>query len=178
MCSFSIIGACSSMSRGIGFKNKLSWPQCKEDMDFFRQMTTTTKDLLKRNAVIMGKNTFESLNMPDGLKKRLNIVLSRKQKEEKIGENVIFCKSLDKALEMLQNRSDIETIFVIGGQQVYETAIHHKNCDKIYLNLIRVRDSLFDTFFPEVNEDIYEKESESFLSNDVTSIVYRRKIIK
>ena len=60
MKQFSIIVAIG-FQNGIGQNGSIPWKE-KEDMRFFRNMTTNTIDGNKVNAVIMGRATFESLN--------------------------------------------------------------------------------------------------------------------
>ena len=46
-------------------------------------------------------------------------------------------------------KSKIESIFVIGGGQIYQQAINLPECEKLYLTV--VEDSTeCDTFFPEI----------------------------
>ena len=61
-------------NRGIGFKNKLPW-KLSSDMNRFKNLTIGDGN----NAVIMGRNTWESLPQKfKPLPKRSNIVLSTK----------------------------------------------------------------------------------------------------
>jgi len=46
---------------GIGYKNKLPFV-CPEEMKHFRETTSKTEDPQKKNLVIMGKNTWNSLH--------------------------------------------------------------------------------------------------------------------
>lgn len=162
MKPFSMISAVTKTNRGIGFKNTLPW-HYKEDLSHFSKITTTTTDPNKINAVIMGRNTWESL--PEKyrpLPKRMNIVLSRKDLIYHMAmdpntNNMFFsyddyhvCTSLNKTLEVLAKNPNIEQAFVIGGQQVYEEGI--SRCDKIYLTEIDDTKKPFecDRFFPEI----------------------------
>ena len=61
-------------NRGIGFQNKLPW-KLSQDMNRFKNLTIGNGN----NAVVMGKNTWESLHQKyKPLPKRANIVLSTK----------------------------------------------------------------------------------------------------
>ena len=78
-----------------------------QDMKFFREMTTN-------GVVIMGYNTWKSLGKP--LKNRLNVVISREEKEG----DVIFTRDLDlDKLEKLSGKNRSE-FWVIGGLKTYE----------------------------------------------------------
>ena len=56
---FSIIIAVDDKN-GIGKNGTLPW-RIKEDMEFFRTVTSTTKKKHRQNAVIMGRKTWESI---------------------------------------------------------------------------------------------------------------------
>jgi dihydrofolate reductase len=61
---------------GIGAAGALPW-SLPSDLAFFRQVTTSTADATKRNAVIMGRKTWASIPAKfRPLKGRLNVVLS------------------------------------------------------------------------------------------------------
>ena len=70
---------CKTSKNGIGLNNRLPWNLSKELLHFKKITATTDKPELK-NAVVMGKNTWESL--PDKsipLKSRLNVVFTTKK---------------------------------------------------------------------------------------------------
>jgi len=156
MKNFNIIAAFLKKTRGIGYKNTLPWPKIKEDMSHFKNLTQTTSLQKSVNSVIMGRNTFESMGN-QCLKNRLNIVLTRSNVNNISNqfnglESPIFVNSLREAL-------DITTIadkpvgqkYVIGGEQLYRTAITDENCKKIYTTEIDSNESIqCDTFFPEI----------------------------
>jgi dihydrofolate reductase len=57
---------------------------------------------------------------------------------------VLKASSLDEALQ-LANR---QVVFVIGGAQLYDSAIKHSMCGKVYLTRIHSKFEC-DTFFPQ-----------------------------
>ena len=116
--NFKIIAAIDN-KWGIGFNNILPW-KLPNEMKHFQRITKSVVDTNKTNAVIMGKNTLDSMNgIP--LKNRRNIVITRSD----LSSLSIDCvPSLDIALKNLKNISNIENVFVIGGQQLYEEAIN------------------------------------------------------
>jgi dihydrofolate reductase len=97
---------------GIGQDGKLPWRN-KEDMKFF---AATTKGEGK-NAVVMGRTTWESLpNSP--LANRVNIVLSTTMQEaEHAG-----CLVVQTAAEAVTLATDlgVEELWVIGGAKTYQ----------------------------------------------------------
>ena len=101
----------------------------------------------KRNAVVMGRRTWDSLPVRfKPLPNRLNVVLS-KRKQEMVGKDVVMVQSLEQALERLSSNSTSK-IFVIGGGSVYEESIQHPECAALYLTQI---EDIFhcDTYFPK-----------------------------
>lgn len=136
MRPFYIIASCTK-NGGIGYNNSLAVDLSK-DMKYFKKITTEGG----YNAIIMGKNTFESIhNNP--LPNRLNIVITRE-----ILNNVVTFKSLDNALNSLKNMTNIHNVYIIGGQQLYDEAIKHPYCKKVYLTRIDKEvecDRFFDT---------------------------------
>ncbi len=61
---------------GIGKDGKLPW-HLPGEMAFFKELTSKTRDASKRNAVVMGRRTWESLPPKfRPLPGRLNVVLS------------------------------------------------------------------------------------------------------
>jgi dihydrofolate reductase len=75
--SFSVIVATAS-NMGIGVKGGLPW-RLPSDMGFFKQMTSTvTKPTATRNAVIMGRRTWESIPFKfRPLSQRLNVIVTK-----------------------------------------------------------------------------------------------------
>ena len=96
---------------GIGYQGKLPW-SFKDDMKHFK--TTTMGSI-----VIMGYNTWVSINIPDGLPGRINIVLTRK-KEVSLGDKVLVFPTPESIIQhIIHNKLYEYDIFVIGGEQVY-----------------------------------------------------------
>lgn len=156
MLKFSIIAA-ADQKMGIGVKNGLPW-RLPGDLQYFGKITTEAAEGM-RNAVIMGRKTWDSLPKKHRpLKDRLNVVLSRGHVE--LPEGVFLEHSLDDALERVRDMDDIEQIFIVGGANLYAQAIEHPNCDKIYLT--EVLDTFeCDAFFPSIPEKIFSLLSRS-----------------
>jgi dihydrofolate reductase len=96
---------------GIGKDGKLPWRN-KEDMKFFA--STTKGD--GKNAVVMGRNTWESLRYPP-LKDRTNIVLSTTMQEEE-GLGCLVVRSAEEAVQLAAQLGVVE-LWVIGGSKTY-----------------------------------------------------------
>ena len=166
---FTIIVGVQSRTNAIGFAGKIPW-KCREDMKFFRETTTKTKNHEKINAVIMGRKTFESLPAP--LPNRLNVVLTRNPVIHH--DNVIFSNNFEEIIAKLELNPDIETIFVIGGEMIYREAIYHPKCEKIYLNKIDVEVAEADSFFPEIDEDKYVVVESTIVGPNVMGFLFER----
>ena len=133
-----IVVAVGSEDGAIGKDGSLPWPRLPEDMVRFRHVTCTTRDPDCRNAVIMGRKTWESLPpRARPLPGRLNVVLSRHcaaggagagaaaaGTDEHAGTDVIWASSLGDALRMVQApHLAIESAFIIGGVQCIRAAL-------------------------------------------------------
>lgn len=64
-------------------------------------------------------------------------------------DHVFVCKSIDEALILTQGNPKIESVFVIGGGQIYSQAISLPECQKLYLTVVE-DSTACDTFFPEI----------------------------
>ena len=123
----------------IGNNNDIPWLY-KEDLKYFQNITTLTNNKQTKNVVIMGYNTYMSLNSKK-LKNRVNIVITTKKLENDV--DLYFVDSLGTAIEeskrMLLNNI-IEKIFIIGGESIYIyffKSYYYKFLDKIYITRIQ-----------------------------------------
>jgi dihydrofolate reductase len=145
------IVAISAHDRGIGYKGQLPW-KISKDMDFFKRMTIG----IGQNVVIMGRKTWESI--PPKFRpfsNRWNIVLS-KQVEflESLPSHVTGATSLSEAIQTIQkSHLPIETIWIIGGSQIYQEALQKGVIDRVFVTVVK-RDPQpqCDVFFPELSE--------------------------
>lgn len=133
---------------GIGYQNALPW-HLPADLRRFRDITTYTEKKRYRNALIMGRHTWESIGQRP-LSHRLNIVIS-KTLEPIITKDLWVAPSIKDALYELEKEKhfdyNIETVFLIGGSQIYQEGIQHPDCERIYLTEVKY-DGECDTFFP------------------------------
>jgi dihydrofolate reductase len=141
--------------RGIARDGAIPW-RLPGDLRHFKQLTTATGDPARRNAVIMGRTTWQSLPerfrpLPD----RHNVVLSRQARLD-LPAGVLHARELDEALRALSGVTPgIERVFVIGGSQVYAAALARPECRHIYYTRVDARYDC-DTFFP-VFEDRFRR---------------------
>ena len=119
---------------GIGKANDLPWPKLPADLRHFRDITTRTAPG-RRNAVIMGRKTWDSVPPKyRPLSDRLNVVVSRGHLALPAG--VLLAHSLDDALAQAAAAPDVYRLFVVGGGEIYRQAFAHPACRDIYLTRI------------------------------------------
>ena len=129
--TFSIIVA-HDKKLGIGINNQLPW-HLPSDMEHFKKLTSTAKKN-KLNAVIMGRKTWESI--PEKfrpLKNRLNIILTQNT-TYKSPKSTYTAINLKQALNYCDDK--VESIFIIGGEQLYKEALTHIECTSLYTTII------------------------------------------
>jgi len=123
MSRLTLIVAATS-TNGIGKGGQLPWRLTKE-MAYFAKVTSAAPDE-KTNAVIMGRNTWESIPPRfRPLQKRTNIVVSRNKDLDlgKTAETPLFLSnSLGSALDLLSNLPTHRG-FIIGGVSLYTDAL-------------------------------------------------------
>ncbi|MBN1869583.1 MAG: dihydrofolate reductase [Candidatus Omnitrophica bacterium] len=141
------------LKKGIGKDGALPW-DLNGDIRHFREITAKARSPKKKNVVVMGRKTWESIPQEfRPLPERTNIVLTR-NKSLSLPEGVMKAESFERILQMANNeklKDLIETIFIIGGQQVYEEAIKLKECEKLYVTHIH-REFDCDAFFPSFED--------------------------
>lgn len=138
---------------GIGKDGGLPW-RIPSELAYFKAVTSAAIRG-RRNAVIMGRNTWESI--PEKfrpLSNRLNIVLTRDLMHvAHIGlPGMLFASTLEHALDLVDADGAIDDVFIIGGAQLYKEAVVHPNCEAIFLTLIKGTYDC-DTFFPSLKRE-------------------------
>jgi len=154
---FDIVVA-TDVEGGIGKAGRLPW-HLSADLKHFKELTSLTQDKDKRNVVIMGRKTWESLPKEfRPLRHRINCVLTR-NKDFMGAPGVLKKNSLDALFHHLQEIHDqFERVFVIGGSEIFAQTIGSRNCRKIYLTRILEKFDC-DVFFPSLKG--WGKESQS-----------------
>jgi dihydrofolate reductase len=134
-----IVAYCNNY--GIGYKNKLPW-NFKSDMNYFREKTIGNGN----NAVIMGRNTLESLPIKY-LKNRTNYcITTQEQKLKNKYTNINFYNCFDKLEKQIKERN-YDNIWIIGGQQLYNYYLINNKVNSIYATHINHNYNV-DTIFP------------------------------
>lgn len=134
----------------------------RKELQYFNEMTTKVVDPTKRNACIMGRNTY--LSMPPQfrpLPQRLNVVLTRTGKDGEFGQDVVVCANLSEAMSVLHERyaNEVENVWIAGGSSVYKEAMASELCHRVYLTEIKAQFEC-DTFFPEISSDFVLVEND------------------
>ncbi|XP_047317177.1 bifunctional dihydrofolate reductase-thymidylate synthase-like [Impatiens glandulifera] len=150
---------------GIDKDGKLPW-DLPTDAKFFMKVTYATSDPTKRNAVIMGRKSWESIPLADRpFPGRLNVILTRSGKFNiATSENVLMCSSTVSALELLATppySESIETVFVIGGGEILRDALNAPGCEAIHITEIEA-DLECDVFIPPIDFSVFHPWYSSF----------------
>lgn len=144
----------TSLNWAIGRNNQLLW-HISEDLKYFKKITSG-------HTVIMGRKTWESIGKP--LPNRRNIVVSLSL--EKITDAEVY-KSLELALKAAGN----ESLFIIGGGEIYKQAL--PLAEKLYLTIVNLTVEDADTFFPKINYNEWRE-----ISREVTDYGTRLELIR
>jgi dihydrofolate reductase len=146
----------------IGKDNKMPW-HIKEDLLYFKKVTIG-------HPVIMGSNTYKSIGK--ALPNRMNIVVSHKYVS-----GAITVPTLKEAYSVAEKADN--QCFIIGGAQLYKASIN--DVDTLYVTHIHTVIPDADTYFPEIDETVWEKVFLSPLAVDDESgleynfAIYKRK---
>ncbi|KAF7458180.1 AChain A, Bifunctional dihydrofolate reductase-thymidylate synthase [Cryptosporidium felis] len=146
--SVSIIVAASVIKHGIGVNGDLPW-DIPEDLKNFCKLTSYTDNKLKKNALVMGRKTWDSIGRRP-LKNRTNVVISSTLSTETTDSSAVVFRSLDDSLEFLMKDDSIETIFICGGETIYRESLEKNLVNTIYLTRVALEEIEFDTFFPTI----------------------------
>ena len=134
---FSLILA-STLNGGIGVNGRIPW-EIKDEIMLFKQITTSVNSYIKKNAIIMGYDTWKSLPFKP-LKNRINIILTSKKNVIKETDDIKTFDNFDKALEFCEDNIYIDKVFIIGGSSIYNLCLNNpkyfNQIDKIYLSII------------------------------------------
>ncbi|CAF2561970.1 unnamed protein product [Rotaria sp. Silwood2] len=120
---------------GIGRNNTIPW-HIKNDLKFFRHVTSKINDSNKQNALIMGRKTYETFLKP--LPNRLNIVVTSNRALPNTNyPNVTCVETLNDALKCANGNLNIENIFIIGGVLIYEAAMKTNLVKRLYVTRVK-----------------------------------------
>jgi len=120
-------------NRVIGRQGDLPW-RLSADLRRFKRLTMG-------HHLVMGRRTWQSIGRP--LPGRTTVVLSSQADFRPQGAAV--ARDLDEAIRLATGD---EEVFVVGGQQVYEAALHR--ADRLYLTTVHAEVE-GDRYFPPLD---------------------------
>ena len=142
-------------NNAIGKDNDLLW-HLPNDMQYFKNKTL-------HHHIVTGRKNYISIPKKfRPLVNRTNIVLTRQTNFKE--ENCIILHSLEDAIEYAKSKNE-EELFVIGGGQIYQEALSKNLIDKMYVTHVD-RSFEGDTFFPEINPQLFRKTEEIHHESD------------
>lgn len=154
---FSILVA-HDQQLGIGKNGSIPF-RFRDDMLFFKEIT-------QRQTIVMGRKTFESLPVRP-LLNRVNIVISAHPPPSHTFPVTTFVPSFNDAILWSTQHYPRNTIFIIGGAQLYKSALFDQRCIALYITSINDTYDC-DVFFPEYVGEW--KVDATFLTNDLLTI--------
>lgn len=114
--------------------NKLKW-HIQEDMKFFKQITTSTRSPNKKNCVIMGRKTYESIPPQyRPLAGRKNYVLTKNKNFK--DEEICVRHNIDELIIEVSNDKLLESAFIIGGAEIYKEFLNRGIVGECYHTFI------------------------------------------
>ena len=133
----------TTQDNGIGYNNTLPW-KIKDELKHFAKTTIGNK----KNIVLMGKNTWESIpNRP--LKNRLNVIISSTlhQQSDPNSSTHIY-NSISSFLKNTKQYQEYEECWIIGGERIYNNFLNEYIDLLDELHITRISNNyVCDTFF-------------------------------
>ncbi|MBT2534145.1 dihydrofolate reductase [Arthrobacter sp. ISL-48] len=155
--------------RGIGRAGQLPW-RLPGEMAKLSAATRRTADPSKRNALVMGRLTYESFPASRRpLAGRLNVVVTSRPIPD---AEVQTAATLEAAVAEAVGAADVEDVFIFGGARIYKEALDDLIPDEL---LVSVVDGVFqcDTFLSHLPASyILEKSTEE--TYEGTRVVHER----
>lgn len=172
-----IVAVCKN--NGIGCNNTLPW-KIKEDLQHFSKVTKGNG----HNAIVMGKNTWESIGSKP-LPKRDNFILSTTMntavEHNPVAGNpnstnqTFVCRDINE-VEIKCREKNYENVWIIGGESIYKQFLARNVVSECIVTYI---DSDFscDTFFPSLSSPRWNVTKLEYMENssnyDVTIKQYK-----
>jgi dihydrofolate reductase len=148
--------AAFDQNRVIGSNGDIPWDIPEEQQHF--------KETTMGYPIIMGRKTYENVGNLEG---REMVVLS----EEQVYSDATAARSIESALTYCQYEYSEDTVFIAGGESVYEQTL--EIADKMIISIV---DGMYegDSYFPEFDLSNWEIQSRT-MKNDFSIIEYERK---
>lgn len=153
-----------SRNYAIGKDNQLPW-HLPADLQHFKNLT-------QGGIVIMGRKTFESIGKP--LPNRISIVITQNVDYQADFDNVYIVHSLDSAIELgkgLAGEKGLDTLWVIGGEQIFRQALPMTERLEVTHIAIDVADA--DAFFPQFLDSFIKSSDNLAQTDEKSGLVYK-----
>jgi dihydrofolate reductase/thymidylate synthase len=153
---------CFEKSGGLSLNGNLPWLKDKiGDLEYVRIMTSTVPPM-KKNIIIMGRKTFETLPNSFFNDSRIIYVLSKNLEGQGEKDVKFFNEPKKIYFDLLNNIENIHKVFIFGGSKVYKLFMETQWINTIYITKIQ-KDYTCDTFFDlqllEKNYELYSASS-------------------
>ena len=164
---------CVDNENGISKNNIIPWKN-KNDMQYFKNKTTKTKCINKKNVIIMGYNTYKYCGV---LPNRINILLTKNHYNEIYPDTINLFNSIENIINYcddLDKSQKIENIYIISGS-LYPQFLNLKIIDNVYINQINMNyqcDNFFN-FSDYKNDYIFDKTTQ--ISSELINNKYKKK---
>ncbi|MDX8553708.1 dihydrofolate reductase [Tenacibaculum sp. 1B UA] len=132
--------AAIAKNNALGKDNDLIW-NLPADLKRFKKVTTG-------HAILMGRNTFESIGKP--LPNRTSIIITRNNNYFVNG--CLIANSIEQAIELTEEKD----AFIIGGAQIYKEALEQNLVDRLDITVLH-HEFEADAFFPEIDKTIWKE---------------------
>ena len=137
MKKFSLILA-SDKRGGIGNKKILPWNFAKDTEYFIRKITTNSSfPTVTKNILIMGYKSFLDF-LQRNIYSELIYVVARDSDALNIENgmvNVFYFDTFEQAIRGCEKELHSD-VWVLGGKKIYEEALAHKGCEKIFATIV------------------------------------------
>lgn len=148
-----VLIAAMDKNRAIGKDGGIPW-HFPKDFAWFKEQTLG-------HPVLMGRKCYEDIikyTKGKPLPGRKNIVLSS---QNIIAEGFEFYKNIEDAIYQKDKDNNLiekyDTLFIIGGANLYNEFINNPYTSKIILTSIDIEIEKADTFFPSFDETLFQK---------------------
>ena len=150
------------LDNGIGKDNILPW-YFLEDLRRFSKLTCGQGN----NAIIMGKNTWNSIPKKP-LIKRDNLILSTTLNLEEGSPHNTYIKTFSniEAINRFCEEQKYETVWIIGGSKIYEQYIDYNKLNWVYVTQINKKYEC-DVRFPDISSWKIVSKQQVMLNNDI-----------
>eukprot|EP01105_Mastigella_eilhardi_P021127 TRINITY_DN5086_c0_g1_i2.p1 TRINITY_DN5086_c0_g1~~TRINITY_DN5086_c0_g1_i2.p1 ORF type:complete len:171 (-),score=34.70 TRINITY_DN5086_c0_g1_i2:26-538(-) len=120
----------------------------KAETRYYRQLTRSTRDPFKQNALVMGRRTWVAEGCR-AVPNALSVVLTTTNTAAVVAAGCVACGSLAEALGQCWDRADVESVYVVGGAGVYAEAMAMSACSVLFLTRVHGTHTA-DVFYPAI----------------------------